>query len=347
MKSLSLILIGTIWSIFISAAVGQEQPAPLSSIQPEIEREATTLLTRFGEKSYQDDFWGAVRRISERCNDFSVEELIGPGGLTQPVGERLPREARAVATGLAAYALAEAVDDRVGSRLGPYVKRAHPLPELATIAAVGNCLNEESREWLLKRVIDGDSSPYGFSFLNLPGESYFALQLLRGYKPDESMHARINQALEREPQISVGLPLNSITRKEALQSLLSSWRYGTGLDEARAKRYRAFQTRLWSCYACTDRSNHNSEVAIGMPAMQLLKEWQSGDEQFVLHVFEDENSTPDEVEIALYLVHKLPDTQRLQAIADGDYPQAPLAKQALSAHRYMNSIPEQRRARKN
>lgn len=345
MKSIKSLLIGAIWCILISAAMAQEKLVTLSGVKQEIEREATTLVTKSRKKSYQDDFWTAVRRISNLCNDLSVEQLIGPGGLTQPVGQRLSREARGVATGLAAYALAEAVDERVGSRLGPYLKRTQPLPELAIIAAVGNCSNKEAREWLLKRVIDGDSLPYGFSALNLPGESYFALQLLRGYKPDESMHARINQALEREPQDSDGLPLNSITRKEALQSLLSSWRYSAGLDEARASRYRAFQTRLWSCYACTDRISHNSEEASGMPAMQLLKEWKSGDEEFVLHVFENEYSTKDEAEIALYLVHKLPDTQRLQAIADGDSPQAPLAKQALSAHRYMNSIQEQDGAR--
>ena len=82
-----------------------------------------------------------------------------------------------------------------------------------------------------------------------------------------------------------------------------------------------------------------------MPAMQLLKEWKPEDEEFVLHVFEDEHATKDEVEIALLLVHKLPDTVKLQAIADGDSPQAALAKQALIAHRYRNSIEERDGAR--
>ncbi len=325
--------------------MGQEKLVTLSGVKQEIEREATTLLAKFGEKSYEDEFWRTVRKFSERCSDFSVEELIGPGGLTQPFGERLPREARAVATGLAAYALIEAVDDRVGSRLGPYVKRTHARQPAAIIAAVGNLPDEKAREWLLNAAIDGDSSPYPFSTLTLPGESYFAIQLLRSYAPDESMRAKVNQALEREPQARDGIPQFYITRKESLKSLLSSWRYSAGLDEATAKRYRAFQTRLWSYYACTNLTNRSSDPEFGLPAMQLLKEWKPADEEFVVHVFEDENSTKDEVEISLRLVHKLPDTQRLQAIADGDSPQAPLAKQALIAHRYMNSIQKQEGAR--
>ena len=345
MKSLSFTLIGVIWGLFIGAAMGQEQPASLSSIKQEIEREATTLLTRVGEKSYQDDFWTAVRRISNLCNDLSLEQLIGPGGLTQPVGQRLSREARGVAKGLAAYALVEAVDKRVGSRLGPYVKRTHALPQFAQIAAIGNCPEEQSRLWLLNAATNRDPSYFGFSTVTIPGESYFAIQLLRRFVPDESMHNRINQALEREPQVSEGLPQFYITRKEALKSLLSSWRYSAGLDEATAKRYREFQSRLWSYYACTNLMDHSSEPEFGMPAMQLLKEWKPGDEEFVLHVFEDQHATKDEAEIALYLVHKLPDTQRLQEIADGDSPRAPLAKQALSAHRYMNSIQKQDGAR--
>ena len=72
-----------------------------------------------------------------------------------------------------------------------------------------------------------------------------------------------------------------------------------------------------------------------MPAMQLLKEWEPGDEEFVLHVFEDDYSTKDEAQIAHYLVHKLPDTIKLQAIAESDSPQAPFAKEALLARPYL------------
>lgn len=346
MRTLKTLTIGLIWCAFVGSAMGQVKQPTVSSVRQEIEREATTLLAKFGQKNYEDEFWRTVRRFSQTCKDFSVEELIGPGGLTQPFGERLPREARAVATGLAAYALVEVVDKRVGSRLGPYVKRTRAYSRRAVIAAVGTCPDEQAREWLFDLAMDGDLSSRHIAYITFPSESYFALQLLRGYEPEPLMLAKIKQLLKEDLQTPTDSSPQYITRAQALRSLLSSWDYSASLDDVTKKRYRDFQSRMWRYFACTDLRSRAVVISVfGCPAAELLKEWQPGDEQFVLHVFEDEHATKDEAEIALYLVHKLSDTAKLQAIADGDSPQAPLAKQALSAHRYMNSIQERDGAR--
>jgi len=49
----------------------------------------------------------------------------------------------------------------------------------------------------------------------------------------------------------------------------------------------------------------------------------------VLHIFEDPATTSDEAKIAVHLAHKLSDTEKLKAIAEGDSPQAPFAREAL------------------
>jgi hypothetical protein len=61
-----------------------------------------------------------------------------------------------------------------------------------------------------------------------------------------------------------------------------------------------------------------------------LPKWQPGEERFVLHVFEEPASTPDELKIAVYLAHKLPDTTKLKAIAEDESPHATYAREALA-----------------
>lgn len=62
-----------------------------------------------------------------------------------------------------------------------------------------------------------------------------------------------------------------------------------------------------------------------------MEDWQPSDERFVLHIFANSVSTPDELSIAVYLAHKLSDTdiKKLKTIAESDSPQAHFAREAL------------------
>lgn len=335
MKAIQLITLAVALGFLLGIVIAPPARAvTLADVRQQIEQDAKLLRAKRSQRDYFDAMRASALRVSEACRDFPTADLIGPGGLIVPPPQHASQEVRDEMRAVAASALVNIADARADSRLGEYLKRWGPASETCIlVAAVGSFADDQARDWLFNAAMNSDSSPYGFSMFTVPGESFFALQLLRRYEPTESMRLRVAQEIEKAAQASTPPQYSylRISREQALRSAVSSWDYGDSLDTAAKKRYQAFQAKLWRYYTCTRIGDKSISPEFDIPAAELLKQWQPGEEQFILHIFEGENITPCEIEIALRLTHKIPDQAKLIKAAENNLALAPHVKECLKA----------------
>jgi hypothetical protein len=217
---------------------------------------------------------------------------------------------------------------------GPYNYSPEELSMFA-VAAMSIYGDAASREWLFEVAMSklgnpDENSEYPYV---VQEPYYYALQLLRGHQEDDAMRTKLRELLSVAPTVRQVPMSKAVSRRTALQSVLASWDFAASLDEAVVqRRFREFQSQLWRFHgivAIRTRGSREGTSQYRSPADLLAKNWQPGDERFVLHIFEEPASTSDELRIAEYLAHKLPDTAMLKAIAESNSPNARHAQFAL------------------
>ena len=330
---------------FVAAtADGQEDEAPLPKIWNDILREAEVVLKEAGDSFRRDMLWEPAKRIAQRYDRSAIETLWR----SEEQAYKHLRSKNSVkvyknSKMLSAFVIIELADPEDSCGLMSTYKE--PIQGIwsstrGLILAAIDCYHDEaSREFLLNIALDDQMLPElgkrrrgPYDMPSLPG---LALQFLRGYESTQELRDKLEKALHTE-EAAIEKYMHSnwdsmfFTHADDLRAVLSSIDYAASLkDPAEQARYRGFQSRLWRARATGPRGFRGVQMQFSAAAGIVSKQWQEGDERFVLRIFEDPASLPDETRIAIYLAHILPDTKKLEAIASSTSPQAESARRAL------------------
>lgn len=319
-------------------ALAQENRTAMPAIWNEIVQEAKRIEAIEGTASGPkcDETWKVARNIAKRLDRSSIDLLFD----SRQRFEKVPRHgdqqeevaywtnqlaARVIATiadpeekmGLQ-WALtnwANADDGRVGW-------------DGLAIVAVDIYHDDQSRDWLFNHAVGGVRKPIASAHSVMDEPCYISLQLLRGYVPTAAMRRQFQQDLKTPLPARATNPWQ-ITWADAVRSLVSSWDYAGGLDgESAQKRYRDFQSTLWRYHAIVSNRFRGGDTHDRTVANELATRWREGDEKYVLQMFSDA-TTPDEASVGVWLAEKLPNTERLEVIANSNSRQAEFAREAL------------------
>jgi hypothetical protein len=322
-----------LFEVCVMPTLAQLEDATPSQVWKAIEKEAESIVA----KRDMGLVWEAAKRIAKQSDRFSIATIYKN---LREVSSDDPSDQYFGATYwnriLGICVIIELVDPQGQYGLKPFASSPgllaynhfpamrHTVP----MVAMDTFHDDASREWLFEMAVTGDKTPIGIGEFRLPGYSYIALQLLRGHEPTAAMRAKLENTIDDSPTIAK--QTRTISHREAVRSVLASWDYAASLNDAAIRhRYREFQSQMWRFYAMGGSVTRETITEFDVSVSRLLDQWQPGDERFVLHIFEESSSTPDEMEIALRLAHKLPDISPLRAIAESNSPQSPYARKAL------------------
>jgi hypothetical protein len=324
MNTLYALLLFPVVSPVLLSTTGQGSVMSVPSIFADIRQEAQAAAAQPGGSQFES-LWEPAAAIARKYDRSAIDAIFKSAAYLDSLPDNVTTH---WSRPLTAYVLVQIADPEDQCGLKAILTRtiSTDLTEeaLRTVAmvAIDHYHDEASRKWLTDVAFSGDD------------QSYFALQLLRGYAASNASRARLDQALQGDTsKIEIAAGWRGFTRGDTLRSVLESWDFAARLDDPASRaRYRKFQSRLWQLHATlavSRRGKRNASFQFDGTANQLADEWRPGDERFVLYVFQNPHTTPDEARIAVYLAHKLTDTAPLKAIAESDSPQAPYAREAL------------------
>lgn len=214
-------LCGTCWTM----AIAQENTTPLPEIWKEIEREVKRIGKDGTDKAGLPTHlaWEAAKRIARECDRSSIDMLYRSAAEFDKLSRS---EQTSRMKQLSACVIVEIADPQDLCRLKSTIRsfghefRHHPAQSRTLAIAAIDCYHDDaSRSWLLDLALNGDKADVGFSYITIPGYSYIALQLLRGYEPDPIMRTKLEQVLQAEPPMVEKVRVTRITRADALRSL--------------------------------------------------------------------------------------------------------------------------------
>lgn len=323
----------TILAVFVvgfpMTCAADESTVLLPKIWSEIEQEVELLRERKNDKELYpaNILWEPARRIASRHKRRAIHLLFDSWWDCDKV---LAQDNIRLAKKLAAYVIVEVAERETHSGLKDVFKdsertgfRANSYGTV-TFAAVDSYHDEMSQAWLLDVALKNTDKDHWM----------YALQLLRGYEYNPKVSERVNQVLRaklRHPEKATPNSRHSALIRD-LQSLLSSFRYATSLQDTKLRsKYHSFESRFWRARVVGPRGFIGRHMEHAVAAAMFDKQWHAGDEEFLLRIFADTASTLDELEIAVNLAYRLnkTDAPKLKVIAEGNSRQAPFASRAL------------------